>query len=363
MRRITMYDVAKAAGVSQAAVSKILSKKDPWVSEATRKRVFEAADQLGYRQNFHARLLRTGRTWCLGLMGNLSGFALDNYVYTKTCRGIEDELNTAKSPYSLLMFGANWGENHEKSLKLVERGMVDGLIWILLASKLAEFEKQVAPWLRARRVPFVVVHSLSRRAFDYPNVGYDSFGGARAMTAHLAKRRGRVGIFLAAPDSPQSQETFDGYRQGLKDAGLPFDRSLLLHEAPQAERGGNLFEIAYRTAKALPRASLPESVFASIDASAYGFLKGFRERGIRVPEDIAVAGMDDEVSTRYGEEELTTIAHPFREKGRAAVRILTGLLDGSLPAEPIPQTVVKHALVVRTTCGQSAPKPERSGKG
>jgi len=356
-----MYDVAKAAGVSQAAVSKILSQKDPWVSETTRQRVMLAVEQLGYRQNFHARLLRTGKTWCLGLMGNLNGFALDNYVYTKTCRGVEDELSGTQSPYSLLMFGANWGEHHEKSLKLVERGMADGLIWILLASKLAEFEKQVAPWLRARRVPFVVVHSLSRRAFDYPNVGFDTFGGAKAMTAHLARGRRRVGLYLNAADSPQSQELFDGYRLALKENGLAFDRSLLLHEFPHDQGDGSLFMQGYRAALALPRSALPEAVFAGIDACAHGFMKAFRDRGIRVPEDVAVAGFDDELGARYGEDELTTVRHGFREKGRAAVRMLVGLLNGTVATNPAPQTIVAPDLVVRKSCG-SPPEAHVSRK-
>lgn len=354
MRRITMCDVAKAAGVSQAAVSKILSQKDPWVSETTRQRVMQAAEQLGYRQNFHARLLRTGKTWCLGLMGNLNGFALDNYVYTKTCRGIEDELSGTQSPYSLLMFGANWGENHVKSLKLIERGMVDGLVWILLASKLVEFEKQIAPWLRARQLPFVVVHSLSRRTFDYPNVGFDSFGGAQTITAHLARGRRRVGLYLNAPDSPQAKEMLDGYRLALKDSGLVFDRSLLLHELPHGQGDGSLFVQGYRAGLTLPRSALPEAIFIGIDACAQGFIKAFRERGIRVPHDIAVAGFDDELGARHGEDELTTVHHGFREKGRAAVRMLAGLLDGSVAADPAPQIIIAPELMVRKSCANQS---------
>ncbi|MBI3830934.1 MAG: LacI family DNA-binding transcriptional regulator [Planctomycetes bacterium] len=353
MRRITMYDVAKEAGVSQAAVSKIFSRKDPWVSQATRQRVLDAAEKLGYRQNYHARLLRTGKTHCLGLMGNLSGFALDNYVYTKTSRGIEDELHGSASPYSLLMFGANWGEGYGKSLQLIERGMVDGLIWILLATFIEEFEREVAPWLRTRNVPFVVVHSLSKRAFAYPNVGTDCYAGAYEMTRHLASTgRKRIGIYLTGPNSPQSQEICAGYKQALADLALPSGRELLLHEAPQADQGkDHLFEIAYRTAKALPKQALPEAVFAGIDCAAYGFLKAFRERGLRVPEDIAVAGFDDEVNSRYAYPELTTVYHPFREKGREAVRMLVGLLDGPLREDPVPQKIVKPSLMVRKTCG------------
>ncbi|MCZ7646058.1 MAG: LacI family transcriptional regulator [Planctomycetota bacterium] len=348
--RVTMNDVAREAGVSQAAVSLILSGKDRWVSDSTRQRVLDAARELGYRYNYHARLLRTGKTHCLAMVGNLHGFALHNYVFTNVCRGVTEELEDTQSPYSLLLFGSASAAGIQRSMELIEQGMVDGLLWVLSSSKIDEFERETVPWLAERNLPFVAIHSLSARGFDFPSVGLDSAAGGRLAAKHLAKLGYKdLGIYLSSPDAPQTLEMLNGFKRGLADAGAPFQERFVFREGGKS--GQHTFDIACDFAREAPREKLPRALFVTLDASAYGLWKGLQARGLRVPEDVALVGFDDEIPTRYLAPELTTIHHPFREKGQEAVRLLTRLLDEPRAPSKPPRKILAPTLVVRKSCG------------
>lgn len=354
MRRVTMKDIGKRAGVSQAAVSKILNSEDPMVGEETRKRVLRIAEELGYRPNYYARLLRKGKTDCIGLIGNLRIIDPAVYLFSKVSQGVESEMADSQSPYSLIIFGAHYGETYQRSLQLIENGIVDGLIWIILATAIEEFEEKVHPWMRQHNIPFVVIHSLSRD-LPFDNVGMDSRKGGYLATEHLLKLgHRRIAFYRAHESSPQYAEMLAGYRQAFEDAGVAPDERLILRPsgAAVARAGeGGMFAAAHEMGMAMDGAERPTAVFAPEDEYAYGFIKAFRERGLRVPEDIAVVGFDDEVPARYFETDLTTVHHPFEEKGREAVRMLTGVLQGRLDGNAVHRKIIQPTLTIRGSCG------------
>jgi LacI family transcriptional regulator len=242
------------------------------------------------------------------------------------------------------MFGANF-QQPEKSQELIERRMVDGLIFLVLADDLERFGRLLVPRLNRLGIPFVVVHSISRE-LPYNNVGLDSaFAGYAAAERFIRLGYQDIHFFLRDPAHPQLAEALAGFKQALKDNGREWRDSLVL--AP-AESGADIYDGAYLTIK--KTAVLPRAVFFPDEPAAYAALKACAERGLRVPEDLAVIGLDDE-DTRYLETRLSTVHHPFEEKGREAVKMLTEILDGQRDRAVIHRTILKPHLVVRETCG------------
>jgi DNA-binding LacI/PurR family transcriptional regulator len=344
MSIITMKKIAEKAGISQPAVSNILNNKKSFVSQATRERVLKIAQELNYRPNYFARSLKKGRTNCIGLMGSLKMIDLSAYCYTQTAQAVEEALSETKSKYSLVIFGANFTDTHEKSLELVERGMVDGLILVIFSPFLRQFETGLMPRLVRGNLPFVVVHSTSRK-LAYPNVGFNSHQAGYLAAEHFVRLGyGEITYFLRDRTNPQLLETLAGFKQALIDCRMEWtDQRNLIQ--PQGGAGHHLIN----TFGELPR--LPRAVFFPDEVDAYGMLNFCRTRNVRVPEEVAVIGFDDEKPAVYFQTDLTTIHHSFEEKGHTAVRMLTAMLEGRLEPNAAHQEIIQPRLVVRKTCG------------
>jgi DNA-binding LacI/PurR family transcriptional regulator len=341
---VTIKDIALRAGVTHSAVSKVLNNRESFVGAETREKILNAVKQLNYRPNYFARSLKKGRTNCIGLMGSMKMIDLSAYCYAQTAQAVEEALSEAKSKYSLVIFGANFTDTHEKSLELVERGMVDGLIFIILSPQLAAFESAVWPRLRSYNLPFVVIHATSQK-LAYPNVGFDSRQAGYLAAEHFIKLgHGEITFFMRDHKNPQLRETLAGFRQALTDRHIEWtdQRNLIQSQ-------GDVKNYIVGTFGNRPR--LPRAVFFPDEVDAYGMLDFCRTRGVRVPEDVAVIGCDDEKPASYFQTDLTTIHHAFEEKGHAAVRMLTAMLEGKLKPNGDHQEILRPRLVVRKTCG------------
>jgi LacI family transcriptional regulator len=332
-RRATIQDVARAAGVSVSAVSKVL--RDAYgVSPQMRARVTTAIDELGYRPHTGARAMR-GRSFTIGVV--LS--ELTSPFQPEVAQGVQNTLQATPYQEVIVASGGTETAKQKRSIEALIDRQVDGLIL-------------VAPWLDtpyleslARRVPTVAV-ALHGSTTTFDTVVDDDYTGARQMVDHLVELGHRRIAHTGQPPAryrPPLMLSHTarqlGYEKAMTDHGLSPD--VIVTE--YTEEGG------YRAAvAALDRRDPPTALFAGADIAALGALRAVEERGLRVPEDISVVGYDNIYVSTINRVSLTTIDESGSLTGEVSARLLLERIDGRAQAV---HYVVSPSLVVRSTCG------------
>lgn len=341
---VTIKDVAKLAGTSTAAVSAVLSgsvRNNIRVGEVTRARILAAARQLGFTPNPVARSLVTGKTQVLGIIfPYASTFIYRNPFCTQLLAGILEE--TIRQRYNLMLhtsLGDEWTQA-EPALLLDRR--VDGVM--LVAPPVGHAAVQ-----RALEVRFPLVSVVY--ASDNPEVcmvNDDSRAGGRLATEHLiGLGHRRIAHLMGNPEIGSTVSRRQGYLDALEAAGIPVDPALILE-------AGFDWQDGYRAAQALlefPAAQRPTAIFAGNDLCADGVLRLFRERGVRVPDDIALVGYDDTWFSQHTDPPLTSVHMPIYTMGVLATDMLIGLSSGRELENR--QPVLPVTLTIRDSCGAS----------
>jgi LacI family transcriptional regulator len=314
-----------------ATVSRVFNDSGP-VNAETRTRIRAAAHELRYAPNSAARSLSARRTGTLGvLLPDLHGA-----FFSEVIRGID--LAVQRHGLHLLLSGSHNERGEVAAALRVMRGRVDGII---LMSSAVDAETLVAELPES--LPVVLLNCAVRDA-RFDSVDIDDAGGARAMVEHLvACGHRRVALVGGPPRNHDAGERRRGWRQALRAAGI--------EPRPEWELPGDFSEGAgHRAALALlALAPRPTALFAANDAMAIGALSALREAGVRVPEDVAVAGFDDVPIARYVTPPLTTVRVAISELGaRAADVLVAALADGGRRPS---HEVLPTALVVRGSCG------------
>ncbi|SDN55698.1 transcriptional regulator, LacI family [Streptomyces sp. cf386] len=331
MAGATLRDVARRAGVSIRTVSNVVNSSVP-VSEELRTRVEAALEELDYRPNLVARNLRRGRTGMLALVVP----ELDVPYFAELAREV---ITAARAHGYVVMLDQTDGDvARERELlgRESRATMFDGL----LLSPLAISEDELRG--RTNRVPVVL---LGEHIFNgsFHHVAIDNVAAAREATEHLiglGRRR-----IAAIGDQPYSTgETAQlrtiGYRRALEGAGLPLDESLIV-PTPRFHR--HLGAEAMTRLLALPEP--PDAVFCYNDLLAIGAMHALTRAGVRVPEDIAVIGIDGIQEGEYSSPTLTTIAPDKARIAETAVSTLVGIIAGT--ASPPADAKAPHRLLVR----------------
>jgi DNA-binding LacI/PurR family transcriptional regulator len=317
MANATIYDVAKAAGVGISTVSRVLNGSEQ-VNPETRSRVLAAIDTLGFVPKFEA-LARARKQ--IGRIGVLTPyFTSDSFV--DRLRGVVTALSAL--PYELVVYDVAseaQRDGHLTNLALTNR--VDGLIVIGLP-----FDVATAQRLLTHRLPTVAILPASdpRHPGLIQIVHDDALGGEMAAEYLLAKGHSRLGFVgdtnIAAFTGAVSDHKLDRFRQTLARSGvaLPdaYVRLVPFGMEPAREQAHQIL--------GLPEP--PTAIFAGSDTQALGVIRAARERGLRVPEDVAVMGFDDiEHAEAFG---LTTVSQQLKESGRLAVElVLAQIADAS----------------------------------
>ena len=332
----TLSDIARAARVSSVTVSKVLNNQ-PGASAATRQRVREIAEQLGYIPNLSARGLASSRT-------NLVGFVTHDFTVqyaTEITRGMADAL--AHAELEMLISITHQDENRErKRVQFLAQGLADGIL--LLAPRM---EADLAQWLNDKKIPVVVVDP---QRFDIllPTVSVQNYEGMRSAAQHLIELgHRRIGFIQGHPNFESSTERYRGYHDALLVAGVKFHDKLVRPGNYTQRRG---FEAAKELLN-LP--SPPTAILATADVVAFGAIDAIRERKLRIPEDISVVGYDDVPQASQVYPPLTTVRQPLYEMGRTAVKLLLGLIRGEEPGNA--RVVLPTELVVRARPLSTAP--------
>ncbi|MGW1234305.1 LacI family DNA-binding transcriptional regulator [Streptomyces californicus] len=333
-------DVAAEAGVSVATVSRVLNGH-PSVSQEARTRVLAAVEALGYRPNAVARSLRTAQTRTLGLV--ISDVL--NPYFTELARFVEEEARALG--YSVIIGNADeqpdLQDHHVRTL--IDR-RIDGLL-VSPADGGTPLLRDVA----LSGTPMVFVDRWIP-GIDVPVVRADGTGAVRDLVAHLHGLGHRRLAIIAGPAATTTgDERVEAFRGALRDHGLALPDAYIGQGDFQAASGRRATE------GFLELAEPPEVVFAADNLMALGALDAIRARGLRVPDDIALAAFDDIPWFVHTGPPITAVAQPTADLARAAVRALADRIEGRTP-----QSVTLPArLVVRRSCGEAAPN-ERSDR-
>ena len=335
--RVTVKDVARVAGVSQATVSKALNDSRE-VSEETRERVTAVASGLGYRPNAIARSLKARQTHTLGVITNDS----DGLFTTAMVRGLAE----VASESGFGVFVCNSYDNVTKErqhLELLLDKQVDGII--LIGYKVAE---RGAPASPTGSTPVVYLYEYTT-AVKAPCIVPDDEDGARLATDHVINLgRRRVAFINGPPTYEATHLRLKGYRAALRDSGAAFEPEFV-RVAPDWNQ-----DSGFRLARELMRRSEPpDAIVCANDELGAGAILGVRELGRRVPADVSIIGFDDRPFAAHLPIPLSTVALPLYEMGqRAAEEVFRGLA-GEVPRSEIVRVPCK--LVVRESCGGRSP--------
>jgi LacI family transcriptional regulator len=335
--------VAREAGVSIATVSRIFNGS-PRVSEDARRRVHAAATALDYWPNVAAQSLTTNRTQTLGvLLPDLYG-----EFFSEVIRGIDHAAHREGSQILISMSHAD--TNTLLSTARAMQGRTDGLILM------APDEPSAAAIERIRRRFPVVLLNPRFRVKDCCSVSIANREAAFAVVNHLLRiGHDRIATITGPKGNVDAEERLLGYRDALKQAGRAPD--------PALEFAGDFTESSgYRAGtEILRRLPLPTAVFAANDYLALGFMSALGQAGVRIPDDIALAGFDDIEISRYLSPPLTTAHVDAHQLGARAVRLLISNMRTAGSAEPSHE-VLPATLVVRSSCRVTAERRARPGR-
>jgi LacI family transcriptional regulator len=335
---VTIREVALESGVSVASVSRVVNEKGP-VREETRLRIRRAIEKLRYAPHGAARSLIMRKTHTLGvLLPDLFG-----EFFSELIRGID--VAARGRGYHLLVSGSHEDRVETQELLRAIRGRVDGLIAFSPGLDARAFEENLPAGF-----PVLLLNAAVRKR-GYGSIRVDNYGGAFEIVRHLTRLGHRRIAFVTGPaGNHDAFERLRGYRDALgRHAGT---RAL---EIP----GDFREEAGYRAAPRILRARpAPTAVFAANDAMAIGLLCAFRESGVQVPEEMALAGFDDIPIARFITPPLTTARVPIAELGSRATARLLHALEGN-DGQTGRQEILPTTLVVRASCG--AQLPARAG--
>lgn len=347
-RRVTAKDVAKQAGVSRTTVSYVLNNvTEANISEQTRQRVFATAHRLGYVPHAAAQALASGRTQTIGLI--VPQVESPSQASSARARIINGLLEIAQElDVRVLVDSISNTQKNDPYTKLARTKQIDGLIVSDARSDDEALQKIVGdamPMVLLGRLPNVAISS----------VDFDNRGGARRAVEHLlAQGHRQIGVIGYAPTAVTgAAERINGYKASLAAHAIAFDESLIRTGAYSPDSG------YAATMSLLDAGKRPTALFVTGDEVAFGVLAALHERGISVPDDMAIVGFDDNPLAKFAIPALTTVCLPFEEMGRQAGRLLLDLIDQKSQAgtELLLETelIVRHSSVRTVRAEQTTP--------
>ena len=328
----TITDVARRAGVSISTVSHVVNGTRR-VNPGTLSRVEEAIAFVGFRPNALARSLKRASTDSVGIAIS----AISNPYFFDTVCAIETEC----ARLGMMVFLSDTQDDPAQELKVVQalhQRRVDGII---LAPS-GDPDSRAIAYLEEHRIPFVLVDRFHSNRCD--QVGVQNKSSMQLLVAHLLSHgHTRVGYVAGQAGFSTTRERIEGYRAALKNAGIAFAETLVRRPS------GGTDAAAAATMELLEMRPPPTAIAAGNNMALIGAMHAFRAKGLRVPDDVALAGFDDFEWADYFEPRLTVIAQPHQIIGREAAALLIariGNLDGKR------RTIrLKTELIVRTSCG------------
>ena len=334
---ITIYDLARAAGVGIGTVSRCLNNH-PSVSPQTRTKVLSLAKQLNYQPHAYAQRLASRKT---NTISTIIPF-FTNYFFVEVLQGVQDK--ASELGFDLILYGVNDPAQAEYYLRRsLHRGHVDGVMFFSMKFPEAYIQK-----FQQINLPLVLVDT-SHPGFD--SIRVKNKEGALQATRHLLSLGHRsIAMINGSLEAQPAQDRQEGYRLALEESGVEFSMKRVVITGTGKQDGFN---------REAGRASMQEiiamnrggqgvtAVFIASDVQAIGALEAARELGVRVPEDIAIVSFDDIELARHAQ--LTTMRQPMHAMGVLALEKLLYRMKN--PSAPPTLATFLPELIIRRSCG------------
>ena len=331
-KEVTIYDIARKLNISPATVSRGL-QDHPAISKKTKKRIFDMVEELGYRTNHYAKNLRQQQSMTIGVLVH----ELNSNFITSVLAGIEKV--TTEAGYDLIIAHSSESFDKEKAnAKNLFHKRVDGLIASLSfdTTDLEHFKPFVD-----KGVPVIFFDRVEQDG-NNSVVVIDNAKCGYVATSHLADQGcRRIAHVTSSLKRNVYSQRYKGYRDALFDRNLPFDDSLLI-VGDLSEKAG--IDAAHQILKMKPR---PDGVFVTNDFVAAVCMRTLKEQGIRIPQDIAFVGFNNDTIGKLIEPALTTINYPGIDMGEIAARNLVNHLKGVSNIYQTNTVIVRSELIVR----------------
>lgn len=330
---VTIKDVAKMAGVSIKTVSRVINN-DPYVAEETYSKVKNIIEEVGYHPNLVARGLAKRRSFLIGLVIP----EITSAAFAMMIQGVEKVAND--HDYRLVLCSTGSKRDREEILveTLIKSNRVDGILLISNRIDTSYFTR-----IKELGVPFVLVDREIEE--DYiPQVYTNNREGVYRVTSHLISTgRAKVAYITPLIDTSTTLERLEGYEDAMRSHNLSYEGRIIVDRTGQRCQGYSAM------LRLLDREDPPDAVIGFNDLLAIGAMQAIKERKIRIPEDIAVAGFDDIEAASLVEPALTTARQPLCDIGEKACQMLIQLINGE---KLLSQKVAFNTeLIVRESCG------------
>lgn len=333
---LTIKDIARAAGVSHSTVSRALNNH-PAISDSTRDRIIELAQQMGYMPNAAARGLKTNRSRALGVIMR----HIDDPFWSEVLDGVDSVLHPGE--YSLFIASTHNEKQREKKVvrAMVQRG-VDGVI--LMSPNFREEQYHV---LNSYDLPMVMINNEG--AGECPYMIYnDDVYGARLVTKHLIDLGHTRLAYLGKRYGESNKNRLAGFRAEMQIANLPVDERFI-YRAPDGNSRGGREGAEYL----LSLDQIPSGIVCYNDLTALGVYNYLQEKGLQVPQDVSVTGFNNISIAAYLSPPLTTF-HQFKfELGEGAARMMLEVLSyrqrEKMNRPPAKKACLKGVLKVRAS--------------
>lgn len=320
-RKVTMTDIARAAGCSQATVSVVLNKSEGIkISDATRSRVIEAARKLNYSPGILAHH-HAGTNGVSPAIGDTIGFIVDQLATSPEAVVAIEAVRQALWEDGRVVISAqtlNDAEMEEKTVAAFVQNGIAGLVYMTIFTRRVELPECI----RKLEIPVVLLNCYESKAHMPSIVPAEVEGGYRATKLLLDNGHRRIGMITGEPWMEAARDRLKGYRQALHEVGV--------HYQPELVTQGNWSPSSgyENTRKLISMPERPTAIFCQNDRMAIGCYEALKEAGIRIPKDISVVGYDDEEISRHLSPQLSTVILPHRAMGHWAVKRLNESIAG-----------------------------------
>ncbi|GAA0484525.1 catabolite control protein A [Salinibacillus aidingensis] len=327
---VTIYDVAREANVSMATVSRVVNG-NPNVKPATRTKVLNAIESLGYRPNAVARGLASKKTTTVGVIIP----DISSIFFAELARGIEDIATMYK--YNIIL--SNSDQNKNKELHLINTMLgkqVDGIVFMggdITEDHIKEFQSAPVPVVLAATIdPTNTVPSV--------NINYEQ--AAFEAISRLIENGNRSIGFVSGPlDTAMNNQKMEGYKRALQKGGLEVDEDLIFRGDYTYQSGHDGFT------KLIEQDKQPSAVFVASDEMALGVVHGAQDKGFKVPDDIEVVGFDNTRLATMVRPTLSTVIQPMYDIGAVSMRLLTKFMNEETVDEQ--NVILPHRLIERNS--------------
>jgi DNA-binding LacI/PurR family transcriptional regulator len=333
---ITLKEVAQAVGVSTMTVSRVVNNR-PNVDEKTRKKILDAAREMGYTPNHVAKSLVSSRTYTIGVIIP----EISHSFFPEVVRGIEEATDNKNYQIFLTNTSDSFGKE-QKVINALRSKRVDG---ILVSSSLRTDDFSFYKQIIQSGLP-LVFFDRGIEDIGASCIGVNDKTASRQITGHLISHNyHRIGYLSGPKRVSIGKERFDGYIEAMTRHNLEIDERLIIENGFN-EKGG--YE-AMNKLLALPDGIRPRAVAAVNDPVAFGAMDAIRDAGLKIPDDIAITGFTDDIRAELVACPLTTVHQPAYEVGKKAASKLIRTIENR--DEPIENVELITNLVIRKSCG------------